>query len=388
MNVADRLRVGTQGLTSRRTRTALSALGIALGITALVGVMGLTSSSKADLNAQLDALGTNMLTVSAAQSMTGETVTLPDTAPAMIRRVPTVEDASAIRQIPNLTVRKTDLIPAGRSSGLNAAAAELDLLRTVGAELRSGRWLDDATARYPAVVLGATAARRLAATTGENVFLDGQWFSVIGVLRPAALAPEIDQAALMGLPIATKLYGNDLPPTTIYTRVAKTEVDATRNLLPSTADPANPTDVAVSRPSDALEAQAAVDKSMTRLTLGLGAVALLVGAVGIANVMVISVLERRREIGVRRALGATRLDIGSQFLTESTVLSLLGGAVGVALGLGLTLAWSVHEGWLVVLPWVPIVIGLSCSVLIGSVVGIYPAMRAASVPPTEALRAM
>lgn len=388
MNAADRLRLGAHGLVSRRTRTALSALGIALGITALVGVLGMAESSRADLNAQLKRLGTNLLTVTPGQSMMSDQATLPDSAPEMIRRVPTVESASAVRKVPDVTVRKSDLIPTYKTGGLNVAAADLDLLRTVGATLASGRWLDAATSQYPATVLGSTAARRLDAAVGQRVWLDGQWFAVVGVLEPSALAPDLNEQALIGTGIATKLYGDDLPPTTVFTRVQESELEATRALLGRTANPSTPSEVMVSRPSDALEAQAAADKSLTTLTLGLGAVALLVGAVGIANVMVISVLERRREIGVRRALGATRFNIGSQFLTESVLLSLLGGLVGVVLGLGLTLAWSVRQGWLLVVPWMPVGLGLGCSLLIGSIVGLYPAMRAASVPPTEALRSI
>lgn len=388
MKAADHLRLGAHGLVSRRTRTALSALGIALGITALVGVLGMAESSRADLNAQLERLGTNLLTVRPGQSMMSDKATLPDSAPDMIRRVPTVESASAIRTVPNLGVRKSNLIPSYKTGGLSVAAADLDLLRTVGATVASGRWLDAATSQYPATVLGSTAARRLAAAVGQRISIEGRWFAVVGVLEPAALAPELNEQALIGTGIATRLYGDDLPPTAVFTRVQEAEIDATKALLGRTAKPSTPSEVTVSRPSDALEAKAAADKTLTTLTLGLGAVALLVGAVGIANVMVISVLERRREIGVRRALGATRLNIGAQFLTESVLLSLLGGIVGVALGLGLSLAWSVRQGWLLVVPWVPVGLGLACSLLIGSVVGLYPALRAASVPPTEALRSI
>ena len=257
------------------------------------------------------------------------------------------------------------------------AAAGLGLDTAVSAELREGRWLDAATGDYPAVVLGSTAARRLAVGSldeGVRVWLDGQWFAVIGVLEPVVLAPELDATALIGVPVAEQLYGDgeNLPPTTVYTRVDTDQVTATRALLGRTANPSAPTEVSVSRPSDALEAQAAADASLTTLTLGLGAVALLVGAVGIANVMVISVLERRREIGVRRALGATRAGIGSQFLTESVLLSLLGGLVGGLLGVAVTTAFAVHQDWGVVLPWQPVLAGLGCSLLVGTVVGTVP----------------
>ena len=389
---ADRLRLGALGLTARKGRAALSALGVAIGITAMVAVLGLSESSRADLNAQLDALGTNLLVVQPGQDMLGDDATLPESSVDMIARVPTVENAAATYAV-DASVRKSDLVPAAQTSGIVVAAAGPGLDTAVSAELREGRWLDAATGDYPAVVLGSTAARRLAVGSldeGVRVWLDGQWFAVIGVLEPVVLAPELDATALIGVPVAEQLYGDgeSLPPTTVYTRVDTDQVATTRALLGRTANPSAPTEVSVSRPSDALEAQAAADASLTTLTLGLGAVALLVGAVGIANVMVISVLERRREIGVRRALGATRAGIGSQFLTESVLLSLLGGLVGGLLGVAVTTAFAVHQDWGVVLPWQPVLAGLGCSLLVGTVVGMYPALRAASVPPTEALRAI
>ena len=394
---ADRLRLGALGLTARKGRAALSALGVAIGITAMVAVLGLSESSRADLNAQLDALGTNLLVVQPGQDMMGDDATLPESSVEMIARVPTVESAAATYAV-DATVRKSDLVPDSQTGGIVVAAAGLGLDTAVSAELREGRWLDAATGDYPAVVLGATAARRLAIGSldhGVRVWLDGQgtggqWFAVIGVLEPIVLAPELDAAALIGVPVAEQLYGDGekLPPTTVYTRVDPDQVTATRSLLARTANPSAPTEASVSRPSDALEAQATADESLTTLTLGLGAVALLVGAVGIANVMVISVLERRREIGVRRALGATRAGIGSQFLTESVLLSLLGGLIGGVLGVAVTTAFAVHQEWGVVLPWQPVLAGLGCSLLVGTVVGLYPALRAASVPPTEALRSI
>jgi len=387
---ADRLRLGALGLTSRKGRATLSALGVAIGITAMVGVLGLSESSRADLNDQLDALGTNLLVVHPGQDMMGEDATLPDESVAMIGRVPTVRAAAATYAV-DAAVRKSDRVPSEQTGGISVVAVGPGLATAVSAELREGRWLDAATADYPAVVLGSTTARRLAIGSldrGVRVWIGGQWFAVVGVLEPVVLAPELNETALIGQAVAAKLYGDDLPPTTVYTRVDPDQVTATRALLGRTANPSSPTAVDVSRPSDALEAQAAADESLTTLTLGLGAVALLVGAVGIANVMVISVLERRREIGVRRALGATRAGIGSQFLTESVLLSLLGGLIGGVLGVGLTTAFAVHEGWGVVLPWQPVLAGLGCALLVGTVVGLYPALRAASVPPTEALRAI
>jgi putative ABC transport system permease protein len=392
LSLVDRLRIGALGLIGRPARTALSALGIAIGITALVGILGLSESSRADLNRQLDALGTNLLTVEPGQTFAGGDATLPEESVAMVDRMATVDAAAAVRDV-DATVRKNYLVPDESTSGLGVVATDSTLLETVAAEVRDGRWLDQSTETVQAVVLGTTAARRLAIdnTTiarGVRIWIDGRWFAVIGVLDPVVLAPELDEMALVGTAVARAVWGENLPPTKIYTRTVPAEVSAARSLLARTVNPADPSQVTVSRPSDALEAQAAVDKSLTTLTLGLGVVALLVGAVGIANTMVISVLERRREIGVRRALGATRWAIGTQFLTESVLLSLIGGLTGAFLGVLGTVLYARSQDWGVVVPWAPIGLGLLAACLVGTIVGLYPAARAAAVPPTEALRSV
>ena len=328
MSIGDRLRLGARGLTVRKGRTALSALGVAIGITALVGVLGLSESSRADLQAQLDALGTNLLTVAPGQGLLGDDATLPDESVAMIARVPTVTSAAAVRKV-DATVRRNDRVPESQTSGIGVVAADLDLPATVAATVREGRWLDAATEHYPAVVLGSTAARRLAIGPldgGVDVWIDGRPYTVVGILDPVVLASELDEAAIIGTPVAHELFDGDLPPSGVYVRVDPDQVVATRAVLGRTANPAAPEEVQVSRPSDALAAQDAATRSFTLLALGLGSVALLVGGVGIANVMVVSVLERRREIGVRRALGATRGSIGGQFLVESVLLSCSAGS--------------------------------------------------------------
>lgn len=392
LSPVDCLRIGALGLIARPARTALSALGIAIGITALVGILGLSESSRADLNRQLDALGTNLLTVEPGQTIAGGDATLPEESVGMVDRMATVDAAAAVRDV-DATVRKNYLVPDESTSGLGVVATDSRLLDTVAAEVRDGRWLDQSTETVRAVVLGATAARRLAIddTTiarGVRIWIDGRWFAVIGVLDPVVLAPELDEMALVGTAVARAVWGEHLPPTKIYTRAVPEEVSAARSLLARTVNPADPSQVTVSRPSDALEAQAAVDESLTTLTLGLGAVALLVGAVGIANTMVISVLERRREIGVRRALGATRWAIGTQFLTESVLLSLIGGLTGALLGVLGTVLYARSQAWGVVVPWASIGLGLLAACLVGTIVGLYPAARAAAVPPTEALRSV
>jgi putative ABC transport system permease protein len=383
---ADVLRVGSVGLRTRRLRAALSALGIAIGIAAMVAVLGISESSKSDLIATLDRLGTNLLRVAPGQTIFGEDAELPEQAGPMISRIDPIESVSAVESV-DATVRRTNYISEQETGGISVMAADLELLTTLGATLRRGVYLDAATARYPAVVLGSTAAERLGiGRPGVSVWLGEQWFTVVGILDPVELAPDLDSTALIGLPIARQLFGAEGSATTIYVRANPDDLDDVRRVLGATANPEHPEEVDVSRPSDALEARAAAKTAFTSLFLGLGAVALLVGGVGIANVMVISVLERRSEIGLRRALGATRGHVRLQFLTESLILAGLGGAAGVVLGTLVTVVYSSNRGWDTVVPWYLPAGGVAAALAIGAVAGLYPAMRAARLAPTEALR--
>jgi putative ABC transport system permease protein len=382
---ADVLRLGAMGFGTRRLRAALSCLGIAIGVAAVVAVLGISASSEADLLAQIGSLG-NRLTVTPGQTMLGASAELPQQAAAMIARIGPITGVSATGSV-QASVRRTDHIPATNTLGLNVLATRTDLLPVLGGSLRQGVFLNNATAHFPAVVLGSVAAQRLGIDRpGVRVWLDGHWFTVVGILNPVPLAPEIDRAALIGFPAAEQLFQFDGSPGTIYVRTNPDFVDQVRGVLAATANPAHPEQVQVTRPSDALAARAAARTAFTTLFLGLGAVALLVGGVGIANVMFISVLERRSEVGLRRALGARRLHVGLQFLTEAVLLSALGGLVGVLAGVAITAGYAIVQGMPVVVPPEGLLAGVAAAALAGVVAGLYPALRAAALSPTEALR--
>ncbi|MGC2241448.1 MAG: ABC transporter permease [Acidimicrobiia bacterium] len=387
LHFADLGRTAAVGLRSRMTRAILSALGIAIGIASMVAVLGLSNSSKSELLATLDRLGTNLLTVQASAGIGRGSGELPDTAAPMIARIGPVEQTAAVSTV-DANVYRTDLMPSDQTRGLTVQAVDLTLLETLAGTICQGKWFDEATAAYPTTVLGSVAAQRLGVTAvPARVWLGGQWFTVIGVLNTFELSPDLDRAALVGIRTAEDFLGSDGVPSVIHVRSDPTFTDDVMGVLAATANPVNPEEVEVSRPSDALEAREAADSAFTALFLGLGAVALLVGGVGIANVMVISVLERRAEIGLRRALGATRGHIAVQFLGEALLLSIIGGVVGVALGYGVTAAWASYKGWEVLVPQVAILGGLGAALLIGSLAGLYPAIRASKMSPTEALRA-
>ena len=384
----DPARVASVGLRTRRLRAALSALGIAIGVAAIVAVLGLSSSSQAGLLAEIDRLGTNLLTVTNGQSVTGQNVELPLRAPAMIGRIGPVWQVQYIGTT-TANAYRTPLIPKVQTSGLSVDAASLGLPRAVGTTVYQGRYLNPATAREPVCVLGAAAAQRLGIDRiypRERVWVGGMWFYVTGILKPAVLAPEIDNAVLVGFPAAERYLGMDGHPSTIYVRAQTSQVAAVQSLLAQTANPENPSGVDVSQPSAVLTARADAKGAFNGLFLGLGAVALLVGAIGVANIMIISVLERRSEIGLRRALGATKGQIRTQFLSEAILLALAGGAAGVAAGGIATTVYATTKHWTVVIPTQAWAGGITAAIAIGALAGLLPAIRAASLSPTEALR--
>ena len=390
LSTLDLVRVGAVGLRTRRLRAALSALGIAIGIASMVAVLGISDSSRADLLAALDRLGTNLLTVSAGSSVFGETSTLPEEAEEMVRRIGPVRAASAVTDV-SANVYRSDQIPDFETNGLSVVAADPELLDTLGGTVAEGVFLNRATARYPTVVLGSVAAERLGITgagIGAKVWLGERWFTVIGVLDPLPLSPDLDRSALIGRPVAERLLDASESASQIYVRADPEDVEAVQRVLAATANPENPEEVTAARPSDALEARDAADRAFTSLLVGLGAVALLVGGIGIANVMVIGVLERRSEIGLRRALGATRRHVRAQFLTEALILSAIGGIVGAALGAAVTVVFARAQDWAVVVPPIAIASGVGAALAIGAVAGLYPAIRAARLSPTDALRSV
>lgn len=387
---ADVVRLAAYGLRARPLRVVLSALGIAIGIAAMIAVVGISTSSRAQLNQLLSDLGTNLLSASPGTSLFGEAAVMPPASIAMVGRIPAVEAVSAIGQLPDAKVYRSNRIPASRSGGIAVMAAHLDLLDTVRAEVAAGAWLNAATARYPTVVLGARAAARLGIgpnLIGQPIWLGDRWFTVAGILKPVSLVPMLDLCALIGWPAGEDYlhFGGDI--TILYVRAEPGSVDAVRSVLARTANPEHANEVDVSRPSDALAAEAAADIAFTGLLLGLGAVALLVGGIGVANTLVISVLERRSEIGLRRSQGATRGHIRLQFFGEALLLALLGGGSGILIGYLVTLIYARLQGWPADLPpWI-IAGGLGATLLIGAIAGLYPAIRAARLAPTEALNA-
>jgi len=394
----DGLRVASVGLRSRPLRAGLSALGIAIGTAAIVGVLGLSASSQAGLIAEINQLGTNMLTVEAGQSFTGGVANLPLEATARITLLDNVQQATDTALMKDENVYRNSMIPLANTHGIEVRATRLNLLSVLSTGVARGDWLNAGTAAEPVAVLGSAAARQLGIDRvfpDQRIWLGGQWFNVAGILNPSPLAPDIDASALVGYPSAQKylgyisVVGGEVkvgPPSTIYVRAATGHEAAVQSLLAQTANPEAPYEVNVSQPSDVLTARAAAAGAFNSLFLGLGVVALIVGAVGVANIMIISVLERRSEIGLRRALGATRNQIRTQFLSESILLAVIGGVVGVLAGAVATAVYASSKGWAVVIPVEAWSGGVASAILIGAFAGLLPAVRASRMPPSVALR--
>ncbi|MFJ7593443.1 ABC transporter permease [Streptomyces sp. NPDC097617] len=388
---AELLRLGLIGPRTRRLRSALSALGVALGIAAVVAITGISASNQAHLLDRFDRLGSNLVTVSPGKNPSGAKVPLPDTATKMLGNIPPVEQISTTADT-KANIYRNDAVPLSQTNSLHVLSAQDDLLKTIRGELSSGRWLDRATERLPVVVLGHGAAERLGVEApGETVWLEGKglagaWYGVIGTLQPNELVPDIDDTALVGTPQAIAALGGERTPSTVYLRIHPERVNDVQGVAAATANPAKPSMVAVSRPSDLLKARAETNTALSGLLLSLAGVALLVGGVGIANTMVVSVMERRGEVGLRRALGARRGQITMQFLIEAVLLGLFGGLAGAAAGVTVVYTYAAIQGWPAVVPMVWVLAGPAVAVGVGAAAGLYPALRAAQMSPTGALR--
>ncbi|MFE0178231.1 ABC transporter permease [Streptomyces sp. NPDC059002] len=383
---SDLLRLGLLGPQTRRLRSALCALGIALGIAAVLAVTGISASNQAHLMQRLDQLGSNLITVGPGKDSDQKEVPLPETAPTMLANIAPVQKTTATGKT-QAHVYRNDLVPEEQTNSLTVLAARLDLLKTLHGDLRAGRWLDKAGARLPVTVLGDQAARRLGvADPGERVWLGGQWYTVTGILQANELAPELDTAALVGWPQARAHLGAGPHPTAVYLRAHPERVADVQAVAGATANPAAPTAVAVTRPSDLLKARAETQDTFNGLVVTLAGVALLVGGVGIANTMIVGVMERRGEIGLRRALGARRGQIAAQFLLEAVLLGFAGGLTGLVLGTGTVLGYAAWQGWPAALPAYAIGAAPATAVLVGALAGLYPALRATRLSPTTALR--
>ena len=388
LKIKDLFFVALYGVRARRGRAALTSIGIGIGIAAIVAVTGISASGRADLLATLESLGTNLIKASPQAGFFGTQEKLPDGVVGMVERIGPVEEVTSTTQT-DLIVRRSDFISEFEGGGISTIVTSPELLQVVGGNLIEGRFIQDSLSNIPVTVLGSVTASRLGINTLETptkILIGNEWFGVVGILDELKIHPDLDRSVFIGYGVAKTLFDIDKEPTTIYVRANPTYIEDVVEVIAPSMNPENPDQVQVSRPSDALEAQEAADAAFTNLLLGLGSVALLVGGVAIANVMVMSVLERRMEIGVRRSIGATRREIRYQFLLESIVLSGIGGLVGVVLGTGITLGYTNYTDIVFSIPVSQVLGAILLALLIGAISGVYPAIKASKIQPAEAVR--
>ena len=388
LRISDALALSLTGLRYHLGRTVLTALGIAFGIAAIVAVLGISASGRAALLAQLDQLGTNLIRITPSTGVFGNADGLPPESVAMLARVGPVERVTSTALL-DVDVLVNDLVSPLETGGLSVLAVPPNLPGALNTPMLAGRFLDEASATVPVAVVGRLAAERLGIddlSGSRRVYIGGEWFEVIGILSEMTLHPDIERAALIGEPVARDHFEEDLKPTALYARVHPRHVDSVLEVIPATVNPENPDRVAVVRPADALVARRQAEEALTTLLVSLGSVALLVGGVAIANVMVMSVLERRMEIGLRRALGATKRHVRLQFMGEAILLSGIGGVLGVGVGATITVAFAISRDLTLSVPMTGLAGSVLVALLVGALAGVYPATRAARIPPAEAVR--
>lgn len=382
----DVLRLALRGLRGQPLRFALSVLGIAVGVTAMVAVGGITQSSRLEIDRQLADLGTNLLTVTPTKDLQGQPTRLPTTAATMLNNIAPVTAASTVGVLEDTNAYRTPYVPSGRTSSVVVAAVTPSLRATLRGSLAHGSWFTAAGSKFPTVVLGSAAAQRLdVEQPGVRLWIGHQWAVVVGILHPLPLAPDLDASVMLPTPAAITYFHYDGTSTAIYLRTPEAQVLAVSAVTAATANPQHPELVAVSRPSDALSAKQAADDVLNRLLLGMAGIGLLVGGIGVSNTMVVAGLERRSEIGLRRALGATQGHIAIQFLAESVLMSVCGGFFGALLGYIVTAYYAHAHNWGLALPlWVG-TLAIALTALVGAAAGLYPALKASRSAPVTAL---
>jgi putative ABC transport system permease protein len=385
---SDVLALGLAGLRARPLRGVLSTLGIAIGTATLVLILGISGSSNAGLNAHLNALGADLL-LAQAQAQNNVPTRFDADAEAMTRRIGPVTTAAQLGAI-NAVVRRNGRIPPYDVAGLNAFAASPSLLSVLKGRMQAGAFLSDQTAAMRTVVLGHAAAASLGIDGGvlaghPQIRIGQTSFTVVGILDALPVTSNLDYGAFVGWNVARSVLPFDGRATAIYLRADKDSLGQVSDVLGPTLFPQAPGLVNISQPSTAMAAQEAVDSSASTLVLGLVAISLIVGGIGIANTMYLAVIERRREIGLRRALGATRGQIRLQFLTEASVLASAGSLTGALLGVAGTAGYALYDGLPVVISTASVVGGITGGLLVGAIAGLYPALRAAQLTPTESL---
>ena len=384
--------VALYGLFARKVRTALLLLGPTIGVAAIIAAVGLTDSAKGDLKRKVDELGTNLIEASASSSFGSQNPTLPEDAVDRAFTVRTVEGVSAVVELSDITVlpyaeatEKYETVP------VPVLASDAELAAVLQVPMVSGRWLNsfDEHAGARAAVIGLGLAREFEVLPGEvrAIELDGKEYAVVGVLDLVELEPAFDNAVFIPFSTADEDFvADDILPNKLYVRAHPGTEDATADALATAINLGGPDEVKTELKSEALELAAQSDRQLQLIVVSMGLLAIIVGGIGIANVMSISVIQRSSEIGIRRALGHTRSTIALQFIFEAIVVGVLGGVLGVTVGVAAIGVGVAIAGWVFTLQPLLVPGGVLLAVVISVFAGLYPAVRAARLEPLETLR--
>ena len=407
MSWRDTVRSAFDAIRSHRLRSALTMLGILIGITAVVLTVGIGAGARAEVRSSIDALGTNLLVISPGSNSdssgtrggfgTASTLTVYD-AEALDDHdvVPDVEAVAAVSETSAALV-------AGEENWTTTLMGTTDSWQDIRSRtVASGRFFDDATdAAADVVVVGADTATELFGTTnvvGETVSYDGSQLEIIGVLETIDSSSDASANDLAIVPLSTysqRLVGGSdrdavdsiyVKATSADTLSAATQESEALLTNLHGIDNADDVDFSVASESSVLEAATSVDDTLTIMLGGIAAISLLVGGVGVMNIMLVSVTERIREIGLRKAIGARPRFIRRQFLVEASILGLMGGVLGVGVGVGLGMALPTWIDSPVEISVPSAVAAVVMAIVIGVVFGVYPASRAARLTPIDALR--
>ena len=386
------LGVAISGLTARKIRTLLIMLGPVLGAAGIVAAVGLNESAKGDVRQTLERLGTNLIVASADGTFSGgEAPTLPEDAVDRALNVSTVDRVAGVTEIGSLTVLPSQ---GGRdffrTIPVPVLTSDQNLLEVLDAKMLYGRFINgaDEDNYFRSAVIGQDLAGDYQYLPGEvrTIDVNGEIYGVVGVLENVDLVPKLDTAVIIPKSAAEQDFDIEQKPTTLYVRSTEGTVDSTADALPVAINLGGNEGVTVAVPSDLLEAQGAVDTTLRNILFLMGGLALLVGGVGIANVMSISVIQRSGEIGFRRALGHTKVTIAMQFVLEALFVGVLGGLAGVLAGVGVIYLVSAVLGWIATLNIPLFLVAGGMALIVSVVAGLYPAWKAARLEPLETLR--
>ena len=386
------LGVAISGLTARKIRTLLIMLGPVLGAAGIVAAVGLNESAKGDVRQTLERLGTNLIVASADGTFSGgEAPTLPEDAVDRALNVSTVDRVAGVTEIGSLTVLPSQ---GGRdffrTIPVPVLTSDQNLLEVLDAKMLYGRFINgaDEDNYFRSAVIGQDLAGDYQYLPGEvrTIDVNGEIYGVVGVLENVELVPNLDTAVIIPKSAAEQDFDIEQKPTTLYVRSTEGTVDSTADALPVAINLGGNEGVTVAVPSDLLEAQGAVDTTLRNILFLMGGLALLVGGVGIANVMSISVIQRSGEIGIRRALGHTKVTIAMQFVLEALFVGVLGGLAGVLAGVGVIYLVSAVLGWIATLNIPLFLVAGGMALIVSVVAGLYPAWKAARLEPLETLR--